>query len=161
MEFVPARPDQDEIVASHYMAIWESYGTAPEKLREDSLEIVHAFLREGRDRHELASFIAFDGQLAAGSVSCCLNIKAYPTVLKREHSHEGYIWSVYTDPAHRGQGIARRLVKMAVDHLERCRCTSVVLHTSEAGKKLYADLGFERTTELRLKFLSTATPQTR
>jgi ribosomal protein S18 acetylase RimI-like enzyme len=152
MEFVQASPDQDEVIASHYMAIWESYGTAPEKLREDSFHIVYSFLRQGRDRHGLASFIAFDEKVAAGSVSCRLNVRAYPTVLKRDHSHEGYIWSVYTDPAYRGQGVARRLVQMAIDHLERCGCTSVVLHSSDAGKKLYSGLGFELATEMRLKF---------
>lgn len=152
MEFIRANQNHDEIVVSHYMAVWDGYGTAPEKLCEDSWDRVRAFPVQGRSEHELASFIAFDGEVAVGSFSCRLNVKAYPTVLKREHSHEGHIWSVYTNPVYRGKGIAKRLVEMAIDHLQSCGCTSVVLHSSEADKKLHAKLGFELATEKRLKF---------
>ncbi|WP_369333330.1 GNAT family N-acetyltransferase [Rhizobium grahamii] len=89
-----------------------------------------------------------------GSVSCRLNSKTYPVVLRPEHSKEGYIWSVFTDPACRGKGVARKLLAMAIKHLERCECTAVVLHASNAGRPLYAGLGFEPASEMRLKFES-------
>ncbi|MBY5570659.1 GNAT family N-acetyltransferase [Rhizobium leguminosarum] len=152
MEFVRAHPEHDGIVVAHYLAIWESYGTAPDHLRSHPEEIVREFLKVGRGDYKLASFIAFDGEAAAGSVSCRLNTKAYPTVLKPEHSTEGYIWSVFTKDAYRGHGVARKLVTMAVDHLQAIGCTSVVLHSSEAGKPLYTGMGFELATEMRLKF---------
>jgi hypothetical protein len=41
---------------------------------------------------------------------------------------------------------------MAVDHLQALGCTSVVLHSSDAGQGVYARLGFELAHEMRLKF---------
>ncbi len=45
--------------------------------------------------------------------------------------------SDFTDDGYRGQGVARKLLSMAVDHLEEIGCTSVVLHSSAAGKSLH------------------------
>jgi len=155
MKFVRGHPEHDKIIVAHYLAIWESYGTQPEKLCQEAHSKVFDFLTVGRTAHELASFLAFDGERAAGSVSCRLNAKAYPIVLKPEYSREGYIWSVFTDDAYRGRGVAETLVRMAIDHLEQCGCTSIVLHASEAGQKLYSKMGFELATEMRLKFDTT------
>jgi len=152
MNFGRAHPEHDVIVVAHYLAIWESYGTPPEHLRENVEEIVHEFLKIGRAEYELASFIAFDKSAAVASVSCRLNTKAYPMVLKPDLYKEGYIWSVFTDDAYRGRGVAKKLVSMAVDHLEEIGCNSVVLHSSEAGRPLYTGMGFELATEMRLKF---------
>jgi hypothetical protein len=43
----------------------------------------------GRWEHQLASFIACDGEIAVASLSCRLNVKAYPTLINREHSQDG------------------------------------------------------------------------
>ena len=152
LDFVGANPEHDGIIAAHYLAIWESYGIPPDELSDEARQIVLKFLESGRDLSELVSFIAFDGTKPVGSVSCRLNIKNYPIVLRPAHAKEGYVWSVFTEPAYRGRGIARKLVEMAVEHFEKCGCTAVVLHASEAGQRLYGGLGFEPTSEMRLQF---------
>lgn len=152
LESMRAHPEHDGIIATHYLAIWESYETPSENLLPNARDIILDFLKVGRAQFALASFIAFDGNAPVGSVSCRLNTKSYPVVLKPQYSKEGYIWSVFTDPAYRGRGVARKLVGMAVEHLEKHGCTSVVLHSSQAGRPLYAGMGFELATEMRLKF---------
>jgi ribosomal protein S18 acetylase RimI-like enzyme len=83
-------------------------------------------------------------------VSCRLNTEGYPTILTAERSREGYIWSVFTHDVYRGNGVAKKLVAMAIEHLKVIECTSVVLHSCEAGKHLYAGVGFEAATEMSL-----------
>jgi GNAT superfamily N-acetyltransferase len=58
--------------------------------------------------------------------------------------------NVYTDPLHRRQGIARKLMEIII---EWCRVEgfgSVLLHASDEGRPLYESLGFEQTNEMRL-----------
>jgi hypothetical protein len=43
----------------------------PGKLWEDALDIMHAFLREWRDRHELAGFIAWERRDVFNGARAC------------------------------------------------------------------------------------------
>jgi GNAT superfamily N-acetyltransferase len=61
-----------------------------------------------------------------------------------------YICNVYTDPAHRGHGLAHRLVQECVKECRRRRLTIVALHASAAGRPIYEEMGFADTSELRL-----------
>jgi ribosomal protein S18 acetylase RimI-like enzyme len=152
MEYRLATPEDDDLVVAHYLAIWESYGTDPLHVRDDAKTIVRTFLKDGRQKRQLATFIAFDGEFPAGSVSCQLHLMPYPAVLKPERMSQGYIWSVWVDPAYRKRGISTELVTMAVDHLQEVGCTGVVLHASDAGQGVYRALGFEMAHEMRLAF---------
>ncbi|MBW9115615.1 GNAT family N-acetyltransferase [Rhizobium cauense] len=153
MNYVQALPEHDATIVVHYLAIWSSYGTPPEHLQEDAMEITRGFIERGRRDRQLASFIAFDGEVAAGSVSCHYHLTPYPAVLKPKYALNGYIWSVYVDPAYRRTGVSAKLVEMAIEHLREVGCTSVVLHSSEAGENLYRKLGFELAREMRLKLV--------
>lgn len=152
MEYLKATTEHDDILITHYLAIWDSYGTPPDHICPDPQLKVRRFIEEGRDSRELATFIAMDGTSAAGSVSCQIHLSPYPDVLRQDVRKHGYIWSVFVEPAYRRQGISRRLTQLAVEYLMSVGCTAVVLHASEAGKPLYASLGFQPAREMRLAF---------
>lgn len=59
---------------------------------------------------------------------------------------EGYIGNVYTEPEHRGNGHARRLMKTILDWCREHQIAAVTLHASEFGKPLYESLGFDHET---------------
>jgi GNAT superfamily N-acetyltransferase len=63
-----------------------------------------------------------------------------------------YICNVYTEPEYRRQGLARQLVETAIAWCCAEGFTSIDLHASDAGRPLYASLGFEPTNEMRLTF---------
>ncbi len=64
----------------------------------------------------------------------------------------GYILNVATDPAYRRRGLARRIMRAILDWLAKCGVQKIVLHTSDAGRPLYASLGFEpMTNEMQLR----------
>jgi GNAT superfamily N-acetyltransferase len=65
-------------------------------------------------------------------------------------TYRGNIVNVYTEPAYRGQGLARQLTQTAVDWCWTNQVPVVVLHASEHGRRLYAQMGFQATNEMRL-----------
>ena len=63
------------------------------------------------------------------------------------------ILNVFTEPEHRGQGLARRLVEEALAHCRSHDIPTALLHASDAGRPLYETLGFTQTTEMRLRLV--------
>ena len=57
--------------------------------------------------------------------------------------------NVYTEPQWRQRGIARTLMKTAMEWCAVRGFDRMVLHASEAGRPLYASLGFIATNEMR------------
>ena len=64
----------DAIVVSHYLALWESYGTPLEAFAADAHENVLRFLGDGRDERTLAAFAAEVDGVIAGSAACSLHL---------------------------------------------------------------------------------------
>ena len=63
---------------------------------------------------------------------------------------EALILNVYVDPAHRRQGVARRLMQTLIDWAPGAGIARLVLHTSPQGRRLYEDLGFVDSNEMVL-----------
>jgi ribosomal protein S18 acetylase RimI-like enzyme len=61
-----------------------------------------------------------------------------------------YILNVYTEPEHRGRGLATIATRAALDEARRRRIRIVTLHASDQGQAIYDRLGFEGTSEMRL-----------
>ena len=62
----------------------------------------------------------------------------------------GNILNVYTERPFRRQGIARRLMHIALDWCRANGIRAVILHASDDGQKLYEQLGFRSTNEMRI-----------
>jgi len=60
-----------------------------------------------------------------------------------------YVLSMYTDPRHRGAGVASAIVRHAVQYAKDRRYSRITLHASEMGRPVYARLGFEPGSEMR------------
>lgn len=61
-----------------------------------------------------------------------------------------YILNVYTEPAHRQQGIAHRLVEEILAYCREHGIRNVLLHASQQGRPIYEGLGFQVSNEMRL-----------
>ena len=146
----PAAPDEDGILANHYLALWQSYGTPADDLEPNARERTLAFLREGRARQDLEAFLAGRDNRIVGSVCCEERRSPYPLVLRRSASRVGYVGSMFVEETARGQGIGRMLLERAVQHLREIGCTRVLLHSSIAGRPLYERYGFGPTGEMGL-----------
>lgn len=60
-----------------------------------------------------------------------------------------YLMSMWTHPAFRGKGIARRIVRAAMKWARERGHARMSLHAAPMGRGVYAALGFERTWEMR------------
>ncbi|MEW5961079.1 MAG: GNAT family N-acetyltransferase [Chloroflexota bacterium] len=63
-----------------------------------------------------------------------------------------FIFNVYTEPAHRRQGLARQLMETMHCWCQEQGLKTVVLHASEFGRPLYESLGYQPTNEMLLEF---------
>lgn len=67
----------------------------------------------------------------------------------------GYLFNVFTEPGHRGQGLARRLTEALLEAAQAQGVGMVDLHASRDAEALYRSMGFEPTPEFRLILDST------
>jgi GNAT superfamily N-acetyltransferase len=152
MDIREASAAEDDVLIRHYLALWASYEIFNDQMRPDASEQSRAFIRDSRAHRQLAVFHASVEGEVVGSVACDLRILPYPEVVRSEFRKQGYIWSVFVEPAHRRKGIARRLVERAIAHLRSIGCTVVMLNASEDGEPLYAGMGFVLGKEMRFTF---------
>ncbi|HET7347669.1 MAG TPA: GNAT family N-acetyltransferase, partial [Acidobacteriaceae bacterium] len=66
-------------------------------------------------------------------------------------SRRAWIHSVYVEPSLRRRGIGRQLTETMVAWCREQGFKFVYLHASEHGRPLYESLGFEPSTEMRLR----------
>lgn len=65
----------------------------------------------------------------------------------------GYVLNVYTEKAHRKQGLAKRLVSEILDFCRERDIHVVALHASDEGRHIYEALGFAESNEMRIRLL--------
>ena len=73
----------------------------------------------------------------------------------------GYLLNFYTAPEFRGRGLAKALLKEAVDAARQRGCEVVTLHASKFGGPIYENNGFKQTNEMMLRFEERAADSTR
>lgn len=97
---------------------------------------------------EAAVWLARRGEDALGSVA----LSFYRSSPKPWYMQERYAYlsSMYVTREERGHGLGRHLLTAALDHARASGVTSVSLHATEAGRPLYAKVGFSETGEMRL-----------
>ncbi len=65
---------------------------------------------------------------------------------------QGYLLSMYTEPAYRRKGLASAIVRAAVAWAREEGLERVALHAAPKGRGVYEAAGFKRTYEMRLLF---------
>lgn len=59
-----------------------------------------------------------------------------------------YLMSMFTEPEHRGRGLAGRIVREAIRFARARRSWKFTLHASRMGRRIYERAGFTRSTEM-------------
>ena len=107
---------------------------------------LHSALEDGSVRAWLA--ITSENRAAGGgmvSITPRLSRPYFP------QCREASILNVYVYPEFRRRGIARRLMQVMIEWCRAEGFPHVSLHASKDGRPLYESLGFEPSSELRLK----------
>lgn len=87
------------------------------------------------------------GEVVAGGGLTLLSRPPTPLDL---NDHSAYVYNVYTEPAHRRRGLARRLLETMHQWCRVQGLKTVALHASDFGRPLYESLGYIPTSEMRL-----------
>ena len=127
--------------------IHPEFGAGIDESEGPTREWVRRKLAEGK----LIGFIAKTpgGRVAGSGCIWLRDEQPRPTNPRQEVP---YLMSMYTEPAFREQGVARMVVRRALKWCRAHNYDRINLHASTQGKPLYESLGFEPTTEMRLKF---------
>lgn len=106
-----------------------------------------------RQKLEDGSYVGWlvsnDGVVMAGAGMLLMD---FPPHWMDPEPVRAYLLNFYVDPEFRGQGLAYRLLKTAVEEAQRRGIKVVSLHASKFGKPLYERNGFEPTSEMMLRF---------
>ena len=97
----------------------------------------------------LIGFLAeTDGRVVCGACIWLQDVQPRPHVPGR---FVPYLMSMYTEPEFRRRGIATRTVREAIRWSKANGYSRLVLHASDNGRPVYEKIGFEPTTEMRLR----------
>ena len=139
--------DAERITNHRYLMFVEIGGSDP-KLLSDSLPLFTTWVRGRLANGEYIGLMAMDGDMVAASAGLWrMAFLPGPMNLSGERA---YILNVYTDPAYRGRGLAKKLVSQLVDEAQALGLHVIELHASNAGRPIYESIGFEGTNQMRL-----------
>ena len=91
---------------------------------------------------------AAGGSIAAGTG---LWLMDWPPHMIGKSARRGNILNVYTSSEFRRKGLARELMRTAVQWCRENGIDTIILHASPAGKDLYESMGFSATNEMRIR----------
>jgi ribosomal protein S18 acetylase RimI-like enzyme len=137
------------IVAHHRVEMFKEMGELPAGAVAPVESTSRARLVEELASGEYRGWLAEAGREVVAGAGALLH-KYYPSAANPNGRPTAYILNVYTEPAHRRQGLARRLI---LEILEWCRAHDIPrasLHASLSGRSVYAQLGFIETNEMRV-----------
>lgn len=123
-----------------------------EALRQPTADYLQCALPSG----EFSAWLAEGNGQVIGSAAVILHAKL--PGIRNPSGREGYILSVYVDPAWRRQGIATALMNTILDYLRRNNVGTAYLHASAEGRFVYEQLGFESVPHAMRLYLNPSKP---
>lgn len=138
----PAGPtDLDTVAALRLDFLAELQDVDRCGLEDDLGDTTRAWVRRHHRAGTVRSWLAeHGGGPAVGVVSVLL--RELPPHPSTPVQHEGYVINVYVVPDHRRAGVARALMERCVAAGPSLPVRELVLRATEAGRPLYASLGF-------------------
>ena len=142
--------DEVDIILKHRLGMFGDMYPDLGKEIEASKEETHRWILEQLSNGNLVGFIVRNGvgQVAG---SGCLWIKKEQPNPTHPRLEAPYLLSMFTEKNFRRQGVARLIVKTAMEWSREHGYDRINLHATEVGKPLYEELGFRPTNEMQLK----------
>jgi GNAT superfamily N-acetyltransferase len=148
VEIRPATIDDAEALVAHRRGMFYDMGHGDAAELDSMIAAFRPWVREKMTTGEYLAWVATAGDSIVAGLG--LWLMDWPPHLIGPGARRGNILNVYTEQAFRRQGIARELMNVS---LEWCRANgirAIILHASDDGRKLYEQLGFRPTNEMRL-----------
>jgi GNAT superfamily N-acetyltransferase len=138
----PATIDDADALVHHRIAMFADMGVP---VNEATLDRAYRpwllqVMAEGVYRSWVAETGA--GEIVAGGG---MTIIPWPPGPRYLGDRLAFVYNVYTEPAHRGRGLARRVMAALHDWCRGAGISSLALNASDAGEPLYASMGYAVT----------------
>jgi ribosomal protein S18 acetylase RimI-like enzyme len=159
MHFIrPATEADASLIARQRVKMFQDNGLQAvgtwESLEQDSAHWTAAKLRDG----SYAGWIVEEGiderpetaLLAIGGAG--LWLMEWPPHILHSEPMRGYLLNFYVSPHARGKGIARELVRLAVEESRRRGIHVATLHASRMGRPVYESLGWIDSNEMLMRY---------
>jgi GNAT superfamily N-acetyltransferase len=156
-EYILRRATGDDlgVIGRHRRRMFEDMGHSDLAALDAMERATRPFLADGlRDGSYQGFLLESGGRVVAGGGVALLPFQPQP---RDPGSRRAFIINMFTEPEHRRQGLARRLMEAMLAWCRDEGLATVSLHASEEGRPLYASLGFEPTNEMRLTLRRAAT----
>ena len=130
-------------------AMWKALGIRNDELHERGDRVYRRWARARLRNHQLIAWVvkSDDGRTAGGG---CLWLQQVQPRPHRASMVQPYLLSMYTEPDFRRRGVASMVVREAIEWCRKNKYERLMLHASEMGRRVYSQLGFKRTWEMRL-----------
>lgn len=153
-----ATPADVPTVAHQRVAMFHDMGVTAPEMEASLREMTESHLRIAIPRGEYVGWLAFPAsapeRIVAGAGVQVRQVLPFPRrrptgAIAVAYGRQGIVLNVYTEPNHRRQGLARRLMNEVIAWARQAKLESLVLHAAPDGRPLYEQLGFVPTNEMR------------
>ncbi|HXY56691.1 MAG TPA: GNAT family N-acetyltransferase [Nitrososphaerales archaeon] len=141
--------DIDTLVA-HRQMMWLDIHPELGKQVEDTERLTRRWIRKQLSRKRLVGFIVRteEGDVAGSGCVWIREEQPRPTNPRLEVP---YLMSMFTEKEYRRMGVATLVVQAALQWAKERGFERVVLHASNDGRPVYEGLGFQQSSEMRIR----------
>jgi GNAT superfamily N-acetyltransferase len=136
-------------ILRHRRGMYEAMGDTDADALSGMISSCEPYITKAIANGSFRCWIALKEDQVAGSGSVL--ISPWPSHPYDLECRRATILNVYVYPQFRRKGIASELMRTMVDWCRKENFAAVYLHASKDGKPLYEAMGFEPTTEMKLK----------
>jgi len=139
-----------EELLMHRRGMYEDMGEGDPATLAGMIDTSRPYLSQALSNGTCHAWVAqtVEGSVAGGGLVIISPWLSHPY---DQQCQRATILNMYVRPEFRRHGIARQLMQTMIEWCRQERFVHVSLHASKMGRPLYESLGFEATTEMRLK----------
>jgi len=144
-----ATPEDIPALLHQRRGMYEDMGYTDDAAIAKMLSTSRTYLEDAMRNGSFRAWLAIVNQVPVAGAGLIIN--PWLSHPYDQQCRQATILNVYTDPQFRRRGIARLLMNTIIEWCREQGFAHVSLHASKDGRPLYVSLGFEPTSEMRLK----------
>jgi GNAT superfamily N-acetyltransferase len=145
-----ALPSESEIILHHRRSMFRDMGEGTVEELDRMVEVARPWIEKVLSDKTYHHWLAMEESsrvAGGGGVLLC----PWPPNPKDPCTERAVILNVFTEAEFRGRGVARQIMLTILAWIKAQGLRSANLHSSAEGRTLYEKLGFEPTSEMRLR----------
>jgi ribosomal protein S18 acetylase RimI-like enzyme len=139
-------PSDIDLICRHREEMFREAGS-PEADLKAMADPFRTWLAERLTDGTYFGFVAEEDNQPIGAIGLMV-LDWPPHPLHPKEDRRGYVLNLYVEPTYRGRGVARDLMRLSDSEFTKRGVTYAILHATEAGRRVYEQIGWASTTEM-------------